>query len=126
MTKRVLIALCMVCILLVGSASAVMAAASLEWNTERVYYEAADKLIIQGYFYNNGTRTINWVNWHDVKVYFKQQDTNWWLQAGATYRNLNVNLAPGESVRWTFRITGVTYNYFDYYDVKWTVNYQYD
>jgi hypothetical protein len=116
----------MVCILLIGFASTAMAAASLQWNTDRVYYDSTNVIVIEGYFYNNGTRNITWVNWHNVKVYFKQSNTNWWLQAGTTYRDLNINLAPGDSIRWTFRITGVNYNYYDYYDVKWTVNYNYE
>lgn len=109
-----------------GFASTAMAAPSLQWHTDRVYYDSQEAVVVEGYFLNNGTRTITWLNWDNVKVYFRQQNTGWWLQAEATYRDLNVYLNPGDSIRWTFRITDAGYSYFDYYNVKWNLNYQYE
>ena len=112
-------------VLVAGFAATAMAAASLQWHTDRVYYDNSGRIIIEGYFYNNGTRVINGVNWHAVKVYFRQAGSDWWLAAGATFYDLNVYLYPGESVRWTFRIYDVDYYQFDYWRVNWNVNYNF-
>lgn len=114
----------LVCII-IGFASMAMAAPSLQWHTDSVYYDPQGRLIIEGYFYNNGTRTVIGVNRFDVSVWFRQQNTNWWEQAAASYYDLNVYLNPGQSVRWTFRILDVSYSYFDYWNIRWNVNYQY-
>lgn len=106
--------------------STAMAAPSLHWESESVYYDDQGRIVIEGYFYNNGTNTVTWVNWHQVNVYFKQQNTDWWLHASATFRDLNLYLYPGDSVRWTFRIYNVDYAYFDYCRVTWDVNYNYN
>ena len=117
---------CLLCIALVlGIASVAMASPHLAWQTERVYYDNHGRIVVEGYFYNNGTRTVTWVNRHDLQVYFRQVNTNWWHHASASYYDLSVYLAPGDSIRWTFRITNVEYAYFDYWHVKWNVNYNY-
>jgi hypothetical protein len=112
-------------VMVIGFAATAAAAPSLTWQTDRVYYDSSGRIVIEGYFYNNGSQTVNWVNWFDVQVYFRQANTNWWQQASATFRDVNVYLEPGDSVRWTFRIHGVDYAYFDYWNVKWNVNYNY-
>ncbi|MDD4599886.1 MAG: hypothetical protein PHQ46_02320 [Negativicutes bacterium] len=122
---RLLICLIVLCGLLAGFSSTALAAPSLHWQTDQVYYDNDGRLIIEGYFYNNGTRTITWINWQAVKVYFRQQNTGWWLQAAATFNDLNVTLYPGDSIHWTFRITNASLVYFDYWNVKWDANYQY-
>lgn len=122
---RLLICFIIMCGLMIGLASTAFAAPSLQWHTEQVYYDSQGRLIIEGYFYNNGTRVITWVNWQTMDVYFRQQNTGWWLQARGVFNDLNLTLYPGESIRWTFRITDVNYTYFDYWNVKWNVNYQY-
>lgn len=116
----------LLCFMIFGFASTAIAAPSLQWNTDRMYYDSQGNIIIEGYFVNNGTQSITWVNWHNVKVYFWQPNRGWWLQAETTYKNLNIHLNPNESIRWTFRITDVGYSHYDYYDVKWNVNYQYE
>lgn len=122
---RLLICFLLLCGLLAGFASTALAAPSLHWQTEQVYYDSHERLIIEGYFYNNGTQAITWINWQELKVYFRQHNTRWWLQAAATFNDLNVTLYPGDSIHWTFRITNVNKVYFDFWDVKWNVNYQY-
>jgi len=127
LVNRVFILTCLlVCLMAFGSMSTAMAQPSLQWHTDSVYYDTQGRIVIEGYFFNNGTRTITWVNWDNVKVYFRQKNTGWWLQAETTYRDLNIYLNPNESTRWTFRITDVGYTYFDFYDVRWNVNYQYE
>lgn len=107
-------------------AAPAMAAPSLTWQTETVYYDSQGRLIIEGYFFNNGTRTVNWVNRFDVQVNFRRGNSDWWQQAAANYYDLNVFLNPGDSVRWTFRILNAGYSQFDYWNVRWSVNYQYN
>ncbi|MEG6584249.1 hypothetical protein [Dendrosporobacter sp. 1207_IL3150] len=121
---RLLVCLTLIC-LLAGFTSTALAAPSLQWYTDQVYYDNLGRLIIDGYFYNSGTRIIKWVNWLEMNIYVRQHSTRWWLQESATFRDLNVTLYPGESIRWKFRIHNVDYAYFDYWDVKWRVNYQY-
>lgn len=111
--------------LLAGLTSAALAAPNLEWQTEQVYYDQQDRLIIEGYFVNSGTNTITWVNWQKMSVYFRQKNTAWCLQAAGIFRDINITLDPGDSIHWKFRITNVEYVSFDYWDVKWNVNYNY-
>lgn len=122
---RVLVCFVLICILLAGLTATVSAAPSLQWHTDRVYYDDQGRLIVQGYFYNNGTHTITWINWHKLWVYFRQAGTDWHLQASATFTNLNTTLRPGDSVGWTFRITNVEYTAYDYWNVQWNVNYNF-
>ena len=123
---RFLVCFILLCVLLAGFSAVALAAPSLQWQTEQVYYDSQGRLIIEGYFFNNGSRTITWVNSQAMTVYFRQYNTSWWLQASATFNDLDVTLAPGDSVHWTFRITNVNYAYFDYWNVKWNVNYNYE
>lgn len=125
MAKRIILCIVM-CLLFCSMVSTALAAPSIEWNTDRVYFENQDTLVIEGFFYNKGTNTIKWVNWHNIKVYFKQTHSNWWLAADGNFTNLNVYLEPGDSVNWTFRITNVGYCQYDYYNVKWKANYNYE
>ena len=111
--------------MVVGFAATAMASASLQWHTDRVYYDTEGRIVVEGYFYNNGTRIINWVNHHTLKVYFRRANSDWWLAAGATFYDLNLYLYPGDSVRWTFRIYDVDHYRYDYWRVNWNVNYQY-
>ncbi|MDR7866994.1 MAG: hypothetical protein RIN56_09230 [Sporomusaceae bacterium] len=112
-------------LLLMAFAPPAMASPSLSWHTDTVYYDSQNRIVIEGYFFNNGSRTVTWVNRFDVQVHFRQAATDWWRHASASYYDLNVYLNPGDSLRWTFRITNVGYSYFDYWNVKWNVNYQY-
>ncbi|MDR3560279.1 MAG: hypothetical protein P4N59_02395 [Negativicutes bacterium] len=128
MNKHIRLLVCgfLFCCMAIGLTGSVMAAPSLQWQSERVYYDSTGSIVIEGYFYNNGSRTVTWVNWFEVNVYFRQNNTNWWRQASATFGGQDLRLDPGESRRWTFRITNVDRAYFDYWDVKWNVNYQYE
>ena len=125
--RRLPIIVCSMVLLLVivGFSAQAQAAPSLFWQTDTVYYDNDGRLVIEGYFSNNGTQPITWVNRLDVQVFFRQANTDWWLQAAASFYDLNVYLNPGDSLRWTFRIYNVTYANFAYWNVRWNVNYQY-
>ncbi|HWQ60881.1 MAG TPA: hypothetical protein VN521_01135 [Negativicutes bacterium] len=112
-------------IVIVGFSATALASPSLSWQTETVYYDNQGRIVIEGYFYNNGTYAVTWVNRFDVQVYFRQANTDWWSQAAASFYDLDVALNPGDTLRWTFRIYNVSYAYFDYWNVRWNVNYQY-
>lgn len=111
--------------MVVGLPMAAMAAPSLVWQTERVYYDHAGQLVIEGYFFNNGTAIVNGINWMYFRVYFMGQYTNWWLQAEVTFRDIDVVIFPGKGVRWQFNITNVDYQPFDYWNITYDVNYNY-
>jgi hypothetical protein len=117
---------CLLCFtLFLAVASVATAAPHLTWHSDTVYFDHQGRIIIEGYFYNDGTHTVTWVNRHDLQVYLRQDSTNWWLHAAGTFYDLNLYLLPGDSQRWTFRITGVDYVHFDHWNVKWNVNYKY-
>lgn len=115
----------LVLMMVAGLPMAAMADASLQWQIERVYYDYSGQLVVEGYFFNNGTATVNGINWMYFQVYFKGQYTNWWLQTEATFRNVDVYLFPGQGIRWQFNITNVEYQPFDYWNVRYDVNYNY-
>lgn len=122
---RVIIVGILLCVMFVSFASTAFAAPSLQWQSDQVYYDSQGRLVIEGYYYNNGTRTITWVNWQVLKIYFRGNFTSWWLQAEATFENLDIQLLPGDSVRWKFRILNVDMVNFDYWNVIGNVNYNY-
>jgi hypothetical protein len=126
-SSRIRILTCAVLVLamIVGLASTAMAAPGLDWHSDNVFFDTQGRLVIEGYFYNSGSTAITGVNWFDVKVYLRQQSTNWWQHTAATFYDVNLQLQPGETTRWTFRITNVEYAYFDFWDVKWKANYNY-
>ncbi len=115
-------------IMIIGLPMVVIAAPGvpgLMWQTERVYYDYAGQLVIEGYFFNNGTAMINGINWMYFQVYFKGQYTNWWLQAEATFKDIDVYLFPGKGTRWQFAIMNVDYQPFDYWNIRYDLNYNY-
>jgi hypothetical protein len=119
------LAVVLLCLVMIGFSSTALAAPSLQWHSDYVYYDSNGLLVVEGYFFNAGTNTVTWVNWLELEVYFKGRYTQWWLQAKVTYENLNVYLYPGDTARWTFRITNVDFTYFDYWNVTGNVNYHY-
>jgi hypothetical protein len=123
---RILVCGIMLLVMSFACMSTALAAPSLQWHTDGVYFDHQGRLVIEGYFYNNGDNTVTWVNWHRVHVYFKQHNTNWWHHTSATFNDLNVYLYPGDSVRWTFRIHNVDYAYFDFWRVNTNTNYNYN
>ena len=112
-------------VMLMGLSMAVMADPSLQWQTERVYYDSLGQLVLEGYFFNNGTTTVNGINWMYFQVFFKGQYSKWWLQTEATFKNIDVYLFPGRTMDWQFNITNVDYQLFDYWNVLYEVNYNY-
>lgn len=123
--KGMLICGILTCLIVWAYMPAAMAATGLNWTTDSVYFDYDNRLVIEGCFYNNSDRIITWVNWHELKVFFKQYNTRWWHHATGVFDNLDVFLYPGDSVRWTFRIYNVDYAYFENWRVDWNSNYNY-
>jgi hypothetical protein len=109
----------------IGLPMTAMAAPSVQWQTESVYYDNSGQLVMEGYFYNNGTATITGINWIHFQVYFRGEYSNWWLQAETVFENVNVFLFPGSTMRWRFNIYNVSYQLFDYWNVQYNANYNY-
>lgn len=124
--SKVIACLLLTAMMVAGFAATAWAAPGLQWHTDRVYYDDSGRIVVDGYFYNNGSRVVNWVNWYTVKVYFRQYNSDWWLAAGTTFYDLNVRLYPGDTVRWRFRIANVDYYRFDYWQVNWNVNFNFE
>jgi hypothetical protein len=119
-----IICLVVIVLTLVSCTASALAAPHLEWCTTAVYYDGGH-LIIKGYFYNSGTRIIDHVNWLNLKVYFRQYDSDWWQAAGGSWYDFNVYLYPGDSSYYTLRIINPPYYPFNYWKVDGSVNYHY-
>lgn len=123
--KRIIICLTLISVLVIGYCSTALAAPILDWRTTAVFYDG-DQLIIRGYFINYGTRTIDRVNSINLKVFFRQNGTDWWLASSATWYNLDVYLEPGESSGYyNLRINNPNHYRFDYWTVNGSVNYHF-
>lgn len=94
--KLKLICLLLVTVFIFSSTTIALASPSITWVTNSAYYNDDGNFIISGYFYNDGTKIVTKVNWIEVKVYFKQDYTNWWLGYHETWSNFDVYLNPGE------------------------------
>ncbi len=123
--RRLAIMGILVFIFIIGFTPTVYAAPSLKWCVDSVYYDNQGNLAVSGYFYNDGTHTVTWVNYINIQVYFRTVGTNWWLKAKTSFTDLNVYIRPGEISRWILRISGVDYSYFDYWFVDWQADYTY-
>lgn len=126
-SSRVRLVVCGIMLLVISAVcmSTAMAAPSLDWRTESVYFDRAGNLILDGYYYNNGSNIVWWVNWQKINVYFKQPNSVWWHHATGLFRDMNLYLRPGESKRYTLRIRNVNYAHFQFWRTDGDINYQY-
>lgn len=109
-------------VLIIGISSIASAAPNLKWHTDSVYYDQGN-LIVTGYFYNDGTDIVNYVNCLYIQVYFRNINTDWWLKVRTSFTDLNVYLKPGEISNWRLHIRDVDYSYFDYWSVDSEIDY---
>jgi len=94
----------------------------LEWRTTAVYYDDG-QLVLKGYFYNDGTRSIDRINSVNLRVFFRQNGTDWWLASSGIWYDLDIYLDPGDSYYCNLRINHPNYYKFDYWRVDGSVNY---
>jgi hypothetical protein len=71
---RVLICTVIVAVFFVASASVAFAGASVKWYTAGVYYDGTGRMIISGYFKNEGTVTVDRINWITLNVELMRND----------------------------------------------------
>lgn len=121
--SKVATCIILVLLLLCAFASSALAAPHLSFIAQNVYYNDYGDLIIHGYFYNDGTKTIDRINTTNLYVYFRNNGSDWWLASSATWQNINVVLNPGDSHHYNLRITNPNRYQFDAWRVTGSVNY---
>ncbi|MDR3563044.1 MAG: hypothetical protein P4N59_16660 [Negativicutes bacterium] len=123
---RVAICLALVVLLVAALTSTAMAAAHLNWKTVNIYFDDTGKPVIKGYFYNDGTETIDRVNWVQHEIWIRNNGGSFYYLGAATWSNLKVFLRPGESSE-MWRLQWGTYQgpvyQFDYWRTEGTINY---
>ena len=75
----------------------------LSFTAENVYYEGTT-MVIYGYWLNGTNKYIPYTNWVNMDVY-SFYGNNWnFVTRGQFTQPCYINLSPGESKYWTFRI----------------------
>ncbi len=121
---RVLICIVMVAVFFAASASVAFAGASVKWYTAGVYYDGTGRMVISGYFKNEGTVTVDRINWITLNVELVRTDGTRWLAYTDTWRNIAVVLRPGEIYRCNLRSVEMAQQFrFQGYRVYGTINY---
>lgn len=103
---------------------------SVSFTAENVYWYDAEKLAVEGYFYNNGTKIINGITYFELSVYYYNPRTRQyqWLGQGIWDNNrklLNVYLQPGDVHYLTFYLDTEGYPNFVDWRYKWYAQYNY-
>ena len=119
---KALTCLALVVLFIVSSSAIALAAPHLEWCTTAVYYDDG-QLIIKGYFYNNGTRSIDRVNELKLQILFRQNGGDWWVASSGYWYDFDIYLDPGDSRYYNLRIKNPNYYRFDHWKVLGNVNY---
>lgn len=102
--------------------AAAAAAPHLDWCTTAVDYDDGH-MVIRGYFYNNGTRSIDRITAVNLSVYLRQKGSDWRLASSGIWSDIHVYLAPGDLYQCNLRINHPGYYRFDYYRVEGSVSY---
>jgi hypothetical protein len=126
--RQKLICLVLVTLLLLAFTSTAFASAHIQWNTTDAFYRDDGKLVIRGYFMNDGSETIDRVNYLDLTIYFRRHGSGWWpAYSNIRWTNFNVYLSPGQrSQAFNLIVTNSYYDYeFDNCHVSWKASYHY-
>lgn len=108
-------------------APTVSAAPHINWKTTEFYYDESGIPVIKGYFYNDGTETVDKINWLRQEVWIRGNGSSFYLYLGsATWGDFPILLRPGEQselyrLRWTY-YKGPVYN-FDAWRTSGLVNF---
>lgn len=121
---RTLIGIAITVLLIIGCTATVFAAPNVQWHTDGVYYDGSGRLVISGFFRNEGTVTIDKINWIVVNVQLQANDGTWWFAYSFNWSNINVVLRPGEIHRCNLRSGNpVQQHHFQNSRIFGTINY---
>lgn len=112
-----MMAVLLLALTLVALTSPVLANGNLQFNATNVYFTTSQQntLIVEGEFVNTGAEQINTVNPIVINVSVLTSDG--WKTTRATFQNVQINLPPGGSNKWTFNLHNTNYINF----TKWHV-----
>jgi hypothetical protein len=124
MKVKLLAGILLAMIMIISLNQAVEASNNLGWKTTRVYFDNNDRLVVEGFFLNNGERTIIKVNQIRFRVDvgrnedkrtiadFTSQSNDMYLEPGQT---LNYRFGTYDAVRTSTSSWSVTWS-----NAKWT------
>jgi hypothetical protein len=120
--KEAFMGIMIACILMVASVQPAFAE-KLNWETETVYFRH-DVLIFEGYFSNNSPMAVDRINEFRARVKVRRYGA-WRQLTSATFKDIEFFIRPGESKRFTFRITGVEPRHIGKWKVSIWMEYHY-
>lgn len=123
MRTRLCFGLLFIFLFMAVTATIAFAAPHLEWHTDAVGYDEEGSFIIEGYLENDGTVDIDRVNLLTLNVYFKQNSTDWWFANQGNWKNIPVNLQPGDIHKLRLRIINPKHYNYDDWRISGNVNY---
>ncbi|MDR3591394.1 MAG: hypothetical protein P4N41_17200 [Negativicutes bacterium] len=110
-------------LLIIGSVATAAAGANIQWYTSGVYYDGSGRLVITGYFKNEGTVTIDKINWVTLNVNLQRSDGTWWLAYSDTWHNIDIVLQPGQTYPCNLQSSETRQFRFQGFRVTGTINY---
>ena len=109
-----------VCLALAVCVLPAEAAASVKFVATDVYWSGPYRLVVEGYFLNNGTKLITGITHFELTAYAVHSGQRLYL-GNAVWRGHDkledVRLYPGETSTWTFTINTERYIDFSYWEV---------
>lgn len=76
---------------------------TLIFTAETVYYEG-NTVVIYGYWLNDTNKYIPYTNWVNMDVYALNRNFQELVASGQFKQRNYIDLEPGESIYWTYRI----------------------
>jgi hypothetical protein len=119
MKSRLLLGALLILIMVVSLSHVVEASNNLVWKTNRVYFDNNDRLVLEGFFLNNGERTIVKVNQIRFKVDVGGNEDKRRI-ADFTVYNKDIYLEPGQALNYKFWTTDADWASTSTWSVTWT------
>lgn len=123
MKSRLLLGFLLVMIMVV-SLSPNAEAANLGWQTKQVYFEG-NKLVVDGYFINNGERTIVKINQIHFTVDVGRNEDQRTI-ADFTVYNKDIYMEPGETYNYRFWTTDAERTSTSPWSIRWNAKWSYE
>lgn len=109
-----------VCLALAVCVLPVEAAPSIKFVATDVYWSGPYRLVVEGYFLNNGSKLITGITYFELTAYAVHGGQRLYL-GNAAWRGHDkledVRLYPGETSTWTFTVNTERYIDFSYWEV---------